>query len=372
MSEIKENSSVETIKRNDLETEFILNPGDVRICELRRQNQADVKLKTWVWDAKTKGQEESFDESRKSGISAAKQSINNWRQKLGLEALDDDEMPVIFLAKDDFALAYGDAGGISSEATRFDGFYAPSISQVFVSDKENSLYASSVAYHELIHKYLEIRSFAFFEADVMVVGRQRRAGLMVDKVARAENGEIETVSASGDLLNELGNYLEQWKFIKDQVTGGLQFESQLRSARERFVKDTGFRDVDKMSLSISPKENKSETSDVVFDTEMLAFYYLNSGNDENKGLSNTILFTQLALDMNELCDAVDGKSFGEVLMMAKTKPELQVTLRNMLDEKMGRGFYKRLKESKYDGLDALRLLLDVQRKLAEEKRVLDK
>lgn len=220
---------------------------------------------------------------------------------------------------------------------------------------------ASYAFHELIHKWLElhVRVYAYEnnpdDQTYKVFSETRRSGLTVSKLKRTHEG-IQELGKVGSLLNKLPNYLLQKVYI-DDLLGKEEYQDIFpEEARQREKALDSLMGENNEYLIVTSEGNRKaifHRSNVHFDSKGNLMLYKNAG---------PFLAMQLASDINALCGDVDEKPFWELFLQAKLDPAVQNKLREIMDSKIGKGFYHRIKSAEYEPESMLSLLREVQEK----------
>ncbi|MFV1917082.1 MAG: hypothetical protein ACC618_01155 [Patescibacteria group bacterium] len=308
------------------------------------------------------------DKRLERGLELARRFVNRLNKMVGISEVDPQKMEILLLSKESYGKHYKSVTG--KDPGKSCGLMMDLVKPVLVEKGNYPDYIlASFATHELIHKRTETHVRAFHTESEPVGDKglitvettfteERRYGLMVAKLKR-EGGKVVETQFTGELLNELPNYLFQGAFIDELLTGeeGREiFKDEIEKREERL---RGFSSEDYTYL-IAPLKDGSGR-EIRIDRPNVHF--------DKKGnlLINQASFVvrQLADDLSNLVGAVEGETFGQVLLKAKVEPKIQGKIRKAVDSKMGKGFYRRLKNAKVE--DGLNLLVEVQSKLYVEK-----
>jgi hypothetical protein len=286
----------------------------------------------------------------------AKDYVNKLREELGMPIIDKNEMEMVIVAK--------------QSDDKHDGYYCLSSGRVVIFNDGSDLWMAEKMVHELIHKYIDIHIGLTKPHYIELTKRNYwgmkypRNGLRIDK-SEVVNGErIPIKSEIGDMLNELPNYYFQARFARECLKGKDPFWNEERIRYKRFLANMKWEDDDwkkRVITSVTGKEYK---------IRMSAEYSLPYKKDKTEldvkfGMSKS--YIELADSLNLAVGKVGNNSLMMALLEAKSDPRKQQEIAAAVDMKMGKGFYRRLKNMKYeDGDDFLQLLVDVQAKAIEE------
>lgn len=295
------------------------------------------------------------------GFDFAKDGINNLQDVLGLPRSKPEEMKIIPLSRSKFIRYYR---SISSSTERCPSGFCADMIQPVVIMKQTVLpeyFLASIAFHELIHKNFEsnvkiFNSIQKSENKHRTVIESRRYGLAVHKI-KNDAGSVKFQNETGNLLNELPNYMYQKGFI-DAIFENEEsrnfFSSEIKK-REELLKNYFIEGVE--HTQITTEEGES----IIFHKSLFHF--------DKKGrplfLSNNLAFLimQLARDLGVVCKEINGKPFWEVFLKAKIDPKIQIKIKHEIDSKFGEGLYQEIKTADYYYEDVLPILVQVQKKL---------
>lgn len=286
-----------------------------------------------------------LDELIDGGLIKARFSVNELREKNGLQALSSDKLRVVLLNDDDYVTAYQMLGGRYPDSTAVS---STDMEPILVRNDDGPKYLLVAgAYHELIHKHIDRKVRAYANDGDNTVSEFRRGGLRVSKFSKDEARN----DYYGDLVNELGNFGVQKKLIsellddpkfKDEAERRSQLLKKMGISKESTTAEITFQGIGKV---------KFKKANIHFDQE---------GKLEVNAMP--FLAMQLVDDLTQRCGNVDGIPFEEALIRAKIDPRFQNKLRQALDEKFGGGFYSKLKNTPYDAYKVLDLILEIQKK----------
>ena len=307
---------------------------------------------------------EKPSDTLEAGFEIVKGHINSLRSTLGLPEVELDDMKISLVRAEEYDRYYKLLSG-ASEVTSV-GVCVKSFDTVIVKKRENipDYITASVAFHELIHKFLEkdVQIYSSIEKTERDNHEgfleSRRGGLFVAKV-KSEKGSLVGRKWQGELLNELPNFLLQRQFLDDVVN---REKHRKVFSKEAEKKDERFNDMyGEMNNYI---ESHTEHGHRIF-LHSTVVNFDNEGNILEGGYGKAMM--QLANDLRLLCGDINGEPFWKVFLQAKIDPRKQNELRKGIDSKLGKGFYRKLKEAKYEAKDILDLLVDVQNKLYTQK-----
>lgn len=339
---------------NKLELQFINEPSDPKLCQFIELQRAEREQANLVASYRAKEDDQELDEALSEYVDLGKEFVNDLRLKFGLQKLDKSEMRVLFLKESEYDGASRAIGGTPGEHSH--GFVSRRLDYAFVKLKsQNSdLFTAAVAVHELIHQNLDLKVNVYSIWGGEPGRNPSRTGLRT--VMETRSGQEQE---SGQLLNELGNHLAEFKFVQSLVHDGGRAQNDwmlLEAAAKRKFGDQVRFDEDRLTVSTR------DGAKVKLDLNSYLFYL----SDEARRAPARAFVTQLGLDLERLCGDVDGRPFYEVLLEAKTRPRVQNLLRKAINEKMGSGFYEELKASSYESSSILSLLEKLQTRMAEE------
>lgn len=337
-------------------TERIIDPSVQEVYEVGQQyvrlgeGLSEEKLKTIIEDIKSVKREPG--RLMKAGIALAKNSIIDLEKKLEIPIRDMGEAKVAILSDTDYRRIYYDFSGVDAETST--GVYTNILDMVLVQEKFGFNYVSaSDVFHEFIHRFIDrkiqvITEFPMENGTVDYEYETRRIGLKIKNIRSGEG--------INDLLNELGNYLQQKKFI-DKLLLDPDFKEEA-SKREEYLHQLGF--VDGKSLSYTVKAFSPDGHKVNARIAKDNLHFDLQGNV----IYNLCFFAmQLGSDLEKLLANDGGMPFGDLILLAKVNPKTQNELRNRLDAQMGKGFYKKLRTTSYDVKGLLDIFEEVQKKL---------
>lgn len=291
------------------------------------------------------------------GIQMARQEIINVEKEFGVEVKDARSMKVYILPETVFrevvkTLTKEDVGDTFA-------FHIQDLGGIVLQDEGGSVcFRASVVYHEFVHKFFDkhVQSYAKVKSPITHrMGKSynyRRSGLSVEQIKRT--GDLPTTEFRGDFLNELGNYLEQQRFMS-LLIGRSEFHEE-KELRNELLKKLRLTKPDD-AWDVKARREDGGVS-------LLRLTQENIYPDENGELDLTrpIFYIQFATDLGKVCDPENnGKQFRDLLIRAKIDPSKQNDLRNLIDSKLEEGFYTKLKEAEYDTNDNfLDLLAQIQ------------
>ncbi len=300
--------------------------------------------------------------SLEQGFNLARRYVNSLRSRLELSKLGPKDMEVLLLEEDNFNKHYKKLSSLSEVSSV--GFSADILKPVVVMklDDVPEYIMASMAFHELIHQHLETRVRVYSSeedsnnAGYRVFTESRRTGLSVKKVNRNREKKDEQ-GKLGNLLNEIPNYLLQKQLLADVFK------------KEEF-KELFSEEINRRNIRLDEYLGKGNDFLIVkleggrkAVLQKSVVHFDNNGRVLFEILPSTFILMQLASDLNVLCGDIDGKPFWEVLLQAKIDPRLQGKLRDEIDSKLGRGFYRKLKTAELKQEDIIDILVEVQSKL---------
>lgn len=294
------------------------------------------------------------------GYDLARKYVNVLRSNAGLNPIDAKEMNIYLLNNEKFNRYCDEFSSMDSNHTM--GFSGAIIQGVAIRHfyKAPEYYLASNAFHELIHKWMElnVRVFDSEEArqsEFKVYTQDNRTGLSVPKLSRDENGTY-TRAETGELLNELPNYLLQKAYLSDLMDSPEYtsiFSSEFDDRNKHLENIIKGKEYTQYSVNGSPP--------VILHKSLVHFD--KDGVFLLKSQPAPFLMMQLASDLNLICGQANKRPFWQTLYQAKIDPKLQVELKEAIDAHMGDGFYYKLKGAKMEPKDLIDLLLTVQRKI---------
>lgn len=291
---------------------------------------------------------------RREVFKNAKSFVNWLRGQVGLPDIPEDETQPMVVSN----------SGMIEVLKRDGALYRPQIGISVVEEDGGSLLEGMRVVHELIHKYIELHVTA---AKVSKRGGIRsglaRAGLLVEKTKR-RGGELRP---TGRLLNELPNYyFSQWWASEELNTHANNWPVEIQ-ARDRNLETLGL----KMGqwhefTNTLPTQRKIRKFRLLTDNLIPA----NASVDNEKKqlvISAWAVFVELASNLSQLIQEVEGKPLMFALLEAKINPRKQQKIKKAIDSRLGNGFYRKLKQADYPEIDdAIELLVQVQKKIVEE------
>jgi hypothetical protein len=288
-------------------------------------------------------------------------------KKMILEALGKDSeeqrklMDAIFLSPEMFQRI---------TRTEAQGIMIPGLSAVLVKyDQADFDFVNAAkAFHELVHRWLEMQHHVFvnqFDAEKNVKTttiETRRQGISVRKLIRdTMTGEVIGTRMVGEFLNELGNFTWQKIFIQsvfhdEKLRVEYKDEIQFREQKLREF----FGESQEGSIEVDVADEKGVPHSISLDSSNL---FWNRAGELDLGIS--VIIMQVADELNDLVGNVGRLNFVNALLGSKTLPQAQVFFRQAVDRKLGKGFYKKLRDADYNSAASILTLL---RELQEIKR----
>lgn len=254
------------------------------------------------------------------------------------------------------------------------GAYIPGVDAVYtvISDNYTDMFIASNAFHELVHRWLEPKEVIYrdsqdedsnIRSSYFELGR---TGLKVRKVKKdPETGDVSEIEYTGHFLNELGNYAMQSVFlhnlINDSKINGL-FSDEIE-AREKML-EKRYPQYKRGFTIFDVTDEHGIDHKVAIGSQNIHFYD-GSLTSVNANLSTSIML-QIVDELEEIVGNVNGGNFKNILAYFKVHPEEQKYLRRLLDDKLGDGFYKKLKNLDMESYSAvIDLLSELQHKAQE-------
>ncbi|MBI4129892.1 hypothetical protein HY468_01100 [Candidatus Roizmanbacteria bacterium] len=296
------------------------------------------------------------------GIALARNLTNNLRRNVGLKTVPSNEMEVILLEKDKFDSYYRVLGGLGEdEKIQAIGFSAQLLAPVVVQHHPDlpAYFLASLALHEFIHRWLELSSTVFTvkqENNVRHLSYlSSRDGLTIYKTFR-KYPDISP-QRQGMLLNEIPNLIFQRAFIElvlDDPNYSMLFEEEIEK-RDKALAINGLSHVGYHYLN-------AQGYTCLLDRSLT--YHNTRGVAVTEDTITPITLLQLAGDLLKIYSEQDKTtSFPELLLHAKINPRFQSRIKNIMDARMGDGFFNRLKHAKYEPADIMSILSELQVKL---------
>lgn len=285
----------------------------------------------------------------------AKDMVNITRTRMGLPVIEVESMKCVYFTEQEFAEWSEILELIDIESCTAANTYELSAEIVRTKNHPSYLIGSYVV-HELIHRFIDYRTMIYRQKPAkgitgkdVVSYRQARCGLSVRDVKTDEN--------KGTVLNELGNYFIQAEYIRTILQDKNPIIRSELETRNRLLNET-YGDVQYISATINTDTGREQ--DVYLNRDKIHFD--TDGNEIHSFFS--LLYTQLADDLNDLCDKVEGEHFMALLLRAKANPSLTGVVKRVLDDAMGEGFFEKIREARYGNInDLLDLTQHVQDKL---------
>lgn len=269
-----------------------------------------------------------FDTKTKLGIGLVVDEINALRNINGLEPIKHDSSQVCFLANEDFDYIYNAWLGTKGD-TAVNASYLPEVGVIIVKKRDVPSYITlSVVYHEMIHKYIDAQVWLKEKINGEEVTNLVRGGLRILKPIFL--GTNAQPIYYGDLLNELGNYGQENKFIKKLL--GLDDFSEEALERLKILQNIGAEQYATVTFQDNTK--------IVFNSENIHFNL----NGEALPFTSERIMMQIVTEFRMLIPQISGLSFDDALIRAKTDPRFQKELLLAFDNIFGKGFYNKLKK----------------------------
>ena len=298
------------------------------------------------------------------GLDIAREYINVLRGRNGLSEVPFEQQHVLLLEPETFDTYYQQFSDKPAKSTL--GFATRLLNAVALKydATDNAYMQTSLVFHELMHRWLEIDSRVFnttsTDQGYQVMTEPRRSGLSVHQSNSDEHGR--GYYQRGVVLNELSNYLLQFGFLNTlcadaEHDGVFKYEIQ---ARNQLLAEDGMNE----EYALANVEGKQ----IVLHKSVL--HYDKNGLPLIKKYPLFPIMMQLATDLNTFCtddNCTEGNNFWEVLLSAKLNPKEQNKLRTLIDRHLGTGFFKRIKDTPYEPSEIVQLLVDVQSNLYRVK-----
>jgi hypothetical protein len=291
------------------------------------------------------------------GIKLARTEISNLQKEFGLNELPHSTMDVAVLSENDFKRLFMMVSGVS-----WNGLvagYLQDLDSVLVMDRNVSSYAmATTAYHELVHKHIDAHVQALARKKTGLFGREkefkdnRRSGL---KVRYFPKQGVRSVII-GELLNELGNHLEEARFTK--ILLEMPFYKAEADKRDRILTD----------VISDPVKGYMDFGVRIGNTDHPVRIVAENMHPHKEGkvpITHNTVLRQLVSDLETVCDLSSGTlTFRKRLLEAKIDPSKQNSLKELLDGTFGNGFFRDLKttENRLD-YDLVVLIAEVQSRL---------
>lgn len=279
-------------------------------------------------------------------VGRARQYVNQLRLLVGLREVPLEKMMARFSPRD------------LLEAKGTKAMYSPLSGQVYLPEHEGGLFEVGSAVHEWIHKFLDLH-VAVAQNDSSGINYRSfaRTGLSVSRYNSREKGRL-----IGNFVNELPNYYFQEMYMRQELLSHPDIWKDESQFREAVCRKLNKREGDWIVASLLNSEIKLWTGHIYKGT-------IQGEDIENPHINEYFLFFELASDLALLCNNVDGDPLMLAMLKAKVDPKKQEAVRKVIDSKMGNGYYRRLREVPYPGLDAtlvFELISEIQKKTIEE------
>lgn len=289
------------------------------------------------------------------GINEARIYINNLRNKLGLKSVPLDEMEVYLLDDENFEKQSKKADKRPGEILT--GLTAKLVQPSMVLNRKDvpEYSVASDVFHELVHTWLDqdidvyalkkINNQEFFSTE------SRRFGLAIARLGY-EDHKLTRKGFTGSFLNEMANYSAQ-KTFTDHVLSGQSstFQEEADNRNQVLKKMFGDREYIKYVLP---------------DGRSFLLHRSNFHFNKDDSITAPPVLYQLIDDLSYLYGTVDGFNLNDHLLLAKNRPETQNKIRRVLDSKLGRGFYDKLRNMELKMDNIYGLLYQVQERIYDK------
>ena len=276
------------------------------------------------------------------GFELARQQVLSLQRKLGLFPTDKAKMEVLVLPPNVYdVIDPGDTAALT--------LYP--MGAVLIKQGSYSFYheAAGLAFHELIHRWLEPNSLAYSKNKTQsktVTISLRRTGL----IAFLPQQEDKDYATRGYLLNEMGTHYLEKHFLQELRALPL-FSDEDKRLRKLFrlhgLARDGFYD-----MNTGSSELTIHKSNLIFTEGQLDIWYIN----------------QLIDNLQFLTGDITGESLGMALVRCKIDPRYQNIVRKRVDAEMGAGFYSRLRASFGDEDELIEFLFETQTVIESRKK----
>lgn len=342
-------------------------PGPNELPPLRQQMNSDEKERQLLEMTKEP------TPTLAQGLHMARNIVNNLRKRYGLPIVPHETMQIALLDKNN----YNRACEIASYDQHIDtsGLTLPYIDPVLVEYDETKpeYFTAGIAVHELVHRWLEFDAWVYSATQNIDEKTKenypyrlhiepRRSGLRVTKT-KLKNDQIIDQGRVGALLNELPNIAVQDAYVTrvlEEKPEPFKEEVERREQLLRqFMRDLGRpEDTERIKVVLSEGQYQVvlEDSHMHFDTEGNPLFL--------DGQKNFLPYAeQLIVDLSRVCGEKGQPAVSELLLEAKIAPDLQGQIKRRVDDRMGSGFYNKLRHAEYEPDDVAQLLTAVQSKI---------
>lgn len=300
----------------------------------------------------------------RQGVGYAQNQLNSILQEVGCNPIKKPE-EILFLKPDHLKKFYQEYFGIKDfEDAEYSGGQIDVFEPVIIVDDDilPDFFKTAMYLHEDIHKHLEYKTRTFSRPFADCITTQgARLGLRVPKVQKSSEGTLEKLGNVGVLVNELPNYFYQMEFVRWILNS--------KEGRELYTDEVELQESAKRLLRLEPNGRLVITlgdvdAKIIIDERNAIFF-----NDGKFRLNTPELAAQLMDDLEKLVGEIDRKPMHRILLEAKVNPKLQSKIKKVVDEKLGNGFFRKLKNSDADPESIANLLIEVQSKLLQEEEV---
>ena len=276
------------------------------------------------------------------GIEEAKKQIIKREEELDLVVKKKQSMRVAILPPELYKKVYELL--TKEEYRNSTSAYVPGMGTVLHTETQDPYYLqASDVYHEWVHRFLEVHVQVEAEMNQLKGGRREksyfdnRSGIAVEQIHTTKEGRQK--DRRGEMLNELGNYLEQNIFIQ-RLLRMPEFATEIEN-KQKMLAELNLHDGLFGGFAQKPDGTRVQ---VIFTQNNL-----HAKDNGQLSITNSDVYMQFACDLALFCDPEHGgEEFRKLLLLARIDPVRQNDLRIMIDSKLGEGFYTKLKDMKYE------------------------
>lgn len=286
------------------------------------------------------------------GINEARIYIDGLRNKFGLISVPPDEMEVYLLDNENFEKQSKKASTRPGDIiTGLTAKFVQPLMVLYRKDVPEYSVASDVV-HELVHKWLEqdidVYALTKINNQENFSTESRRLGLTIAKLGYKDH-RLTRKGFMGGFLNELANYFAQ-KTFTDHALSGQSSTFQEEADHRSHVLRKMFGDREYVNY-------------VLPDGRSFILHRSNFHFKKDDTVVMPPVLYQLIDDLSYSYGTVDGFTLNDHLLLAKNKPETQNKIRRVLDSKLGRGFFHKLRNTELTIENIYDLLYQVQEKV---------
>lgn len=288
----------------------------------------------------------------------AKEEINILRGHLGMPIIPEEIMKILVLPPEEFDELHARYSGDKSEkgSLGFTSMFLPILLKH--SPELPDYFVGSSAFHELVHKFLALHVVTFDrkkhggKAETVVFEQPRSGSVVFRRNPAAEDNEAELESPVqvGQLLRELTAYQLELYFIDLLFENTDLYGDEVREREEKLSKFLGDTQSNGVILVISDKNDGAHIQ-LALDSDKIHF-------TKNGDLNDALFPAQIADELDYLC-AEGEEKFTSLLIKSQLNLTLQQRLKQLIDAKMGKGFYSRLRRAGF--WDHIAILQEIQR-----------